>query len=966
MSYFNVVEVESAISNLAAAYPGLTSLVTLPEQSIEGRTSHALRISSGGFGVRDVFMAIGGVHAREWGSCEILINFATDLLAAFTSNTGLQYGGKSFSASALQDLVNSMEFVIFPLVNPDGRKYSQDNDAAILAGWRKNRNPASSAGVANKIGVDINRNYDFLWDFPTKMSPGSPGASTDPLSETFHGVGPFSEPETRNVRWLLDVVPRTRWFIDVHSYSELILYNWGDDQNQSDDPSKNFRNAAWDGQRGIRGDAYAEYIPIDDEAIAAALANKMKGAIATVRGKNYTAEPSFGLYPTSGASDDYVYARHWDNPAKSKIYGFVIEWGTQFHPPWSEMELIIDDITAALVEFCSAAPCAGGMAAVGPLTTGLAFVDVPALTETARAIVFSAQTCQAITVQVSAGPTINAGPGTVGLPLGGIVSLPAAPTATTREVLIWVSYRAGAAGTSAAGSVTVSCPQTGGQWVIPITANAVAKPTVASMLVLDRSGSMDDPSGIPGKKRIDVLHDAAPTFVELLGDMDGVGVVAFDTDAALVAAVAQAGPLGFGNGRTAAKSAISNHLTNLAGTTSIGDGVELAHDSLVGITGYDQKAVVVFTDGQENTAKFIDDIASKIDDRVYAIGLGTVNELNPIALSKLVSNTGGYLILTGPLTVSEQFRVAKYFLQILSGVVNNQIVVDPDGYLGLKSLVRVPFDLTEADTSVDVILLSPLRKYINFRLEAPTGDMIDAAVVPMMVGSSFVTGLSLDAYRLSLPAIWPTHSAHRGRWYAHLELGKTGGAPTMSSYMREVDVDRSQVIAHGVPYSVSVQAQSSLTMTADAAARRSVPATKIDHHVGLRQLGIPLDTRCDAVVETVDPKGAKATVSMSSTGPGDFAAETDAPMAGVYSFHYVCRGTSFAGVPFMREQVRTVGVWVGGDDQPPRTDPGGREGCCQAVLTCLLQDRGIQKLMKRYEVDAGHIVECLTKSGKKR
>jgi len=77
-------------------------------------------------------------------------------------------------------------------------------------------------------------------------------------------------------------------------------------------------------------------------------------AITAVRGRNYTAEPSYGLYPTSGASDDYVYARHWENPAKGKTYGFVIEWGTRFHPQWSEMELIIDDISAALVDFCHA------------------------------------------------------------------------------------------------------------------------------------------------------------------------------------------------------------------------------------------------------------------------------------------------------------------------------------------------------------------------------------------------------------------------------------------------------------------------------------------------------------------------------------------------------------------------------------------------------------------------------------
>jgi len=963
MTYMNVNEVESAIANLAGAYPSLCSLVALPNPTVNGFASHALRISSGGFGTRDAVMMIGGVHAREWGSCEILVNFATDLLSAFTNNVGLQYGGKTFSAGAVQSMVGSLEFVVYPLVNADGRDYSQQHDAAVLNGWRKNRSLVSSGGDPNKIGVDINRNYDFLWDFATKMAPTAPGASADPISETFHGTGPFSEPETRNVQWLLDSVPRVRWFVDVHSYSELILFNWGDDQDQNLDPAQNFRNPAWDGQRGVQNDAYGEYIPSDDQAVASGLANRMQAAIAAVRGKNYLAEPSYGLYPTSGASDDYVYSRHWTDPSKSKIYGYVIEWGTQFHPAWSEMELIIDDITAGLLEFCGAAPCAGGLVAVAPLTSKLSFIDVPANTETARAVVFSIQSCQPVTVQVTSGPTLTSGPGVVGLPLGGIASLPAAASATTREVRIWVSYKAGAAGTTASGTVTLSCPQTGGQWVVPITANAIAKPTVASMLVLDRSGSMDFPSGIAGKKRIDVLHDAAPTFVELLGDLDGVGVVAFDSNASLTMAVTQAGPLGFGAGRSGATGAISNHLTNPAGSTSIGDGVELAHDTLMATTGYDRRAVVVFTDGDENTAKFISDIESKIDDRVYAIGLGTVNELKPVGLSKLVKNTGGYLMLTGPLSASEQFRLAKYYLQILSGVTNSQIVVDPDGHIGPNEVIRVPFDLTEADFATDVILLSPYRKVLDFTVETPLGEVIDPSVVGGLVDSAFVAGVSLDAYRLSLPVISTASSAHAGRWYARLELGR--GQPGMAPavYVRGADNQKGQTLAHGVPFSVTVQAQSSLTMTADASALRATPATTIDHRVTLAQLGIPLDTGCTVVVEATDPTGSNATISLVETDTGIFTGTTDAPIAGVYTFRYVGRGRSFAGVAFMREQVRTVGVWVGGDDQPPGEESGGG-GCCTDVISCLLEDRGIQRLLKRYEIDAKGLRRCLADHAK--
>ena len=50
MSYLNVAEVETATVNLAAAYPALSQLITLPNTTVEGRTSHAIRLGAGASG----------------------------------------------------------------------------------------------------------------------------------------------------------------------------------------------------------------------------------------------------------------------------------------------------------------------------------------------------------------------------------------------------------------------------------------------------------------------------------------------------------------------------------------------------------------------------------------------------------------------------------------------------------------------------------------------------------------------------------------------------------------------------------------------------------------------------------------------------------------------------------------------------------------------------------------------------
>ena len=261
MTFLNVVEIESALIGLAGTYPAISSLITLPHLTAEERRSHALWIGAGS-GCRDAaILVISGAHAREWGGPDLCIEFATDLLEAYTHGTGLVYGGTSYSASQVRAILERTEVIVFPDINPDGRHYSQ----TVFAMWRKNRNTASSGGMASRIGVDVNRNYDFLWDFNTAFAPGAQAggtlASTDPASDLFHGTSAFSEPETKNVRWLFDQYPQINWFVDVHSYGGDILHAWGDDTNQSTDLAKNFTNAAWNGQRGLPGDAYGEYIP---------------------------------------------------------------------------------------------------------------------------------------------------------------------------------------------------------------------------------------------------------------------------------------------------------------------------------------------------------------------------------------------------------------------------------------------------------------------------------------------------------------------------------------------------------------------------------------------------------------------------------------------------------------------------------------------------------------------------------
>ena len=347
--YLTPDETESALQTLAAAYPSLASVMPLREETWEGRISHVLRLRAGSQAQRVGVLITGSMHAREWGGSDICVAFATNLLKSYASGAPLKYGNKRFTAAQVRAILEQLELFVFADVNPDGKAYSQSADPASGqtqgVWWRKNRNPNTGLPGGAK-GVDINRNFDFLW------SSGI-GTSSDPRSFTYKGQSAFSEPECRNVRDVLDAHPHIGYYVDVHSFGELILFSWGDDENQNTNPQQNFLNPTFNGVRGVVGDTtYKEFMPAEDQASLTALAQSMHAALRAVRGKNYTVQQAVGLYPTSATSDDYAFRRHCVNSALGKVYGFTIEFGQQFVPPYREMRKIMADVAAALTELC--------------------------------------------------------------------------------------------------------------------------------------------------------------------------------------------------------------------------------------------------------------------------------------------------------------------------------------------------------------------------------------------------------------------------------------------------------------------------------------------------------------------------------------------------------------------------------------------------------------------------------------
>lgn len=386
----------------------------------------------------------------------------------------------------------------------------------------------------------------------------------------------------------------------------------------------------------------------------------------------------------------------------------------------------------------------------------ISFNDVPTGETTVRAAIFRIYGCGNVTVRVKAGAG-PAAPFTVLSPASGAVTVSHGANLFV-EARIWLAYEAGAALVPVPdGAVTFECPENGKEFTFVIKANAIARPTVAVMMALDQSWSMSFAAGTSGTTRLQVLKDAARKFMELIQQNNGVGLIRFDHDSYAVNDPTYPGLTVtkimsnniFDLGRVAAVAAVNSHSANPAGNTSVGDGVDRARQVLNAVPAgdYQHKALIVLTDGVENRSLWIADVAGSIDNRTFAIGLGNEQQVNTVALRALANSTGGYLLLTGLLSssIDDYFRLSKYFLQILAGVTNINIIVDPSSFVAPGTKVRIPFYLSEADIDCTVLLMTD-ENVVDLALETPHGTLIQPAMAAGL-GMTFGVGAQTKHYR---------------------------------------------------------------------------------------------------------------------------------------------------------------------------------------------------------------------------
>jgi murein tripeptide amidase MpaA len=162
----------------------------------------------------------------------------------------------------VKNILEKVTIIIVPFVNPDGYEYTWTGDRL----WRKNRQINSGSTCR---GVDLNRNYNDHWN--------EGGSSSNPCSETYHGPGSASEPETQNTQNYFKANAPIIAAIDWHSYSQLILRPYG------------WTNAS-----------------APNEGRMKSIGDTMGNLMYEINGARYTSQ-KFGLYPATGSAGDWFY-----------------------------------------------------------------------------------------------------------------------------------------------------------------------------------------------------------------------------------------------------------------------------------------------------------------------------------------------------------------------------------------------------------------------------------------------------------------------------------------------------------------------------------------------------------------------------------------------------------------------------------------------------------------------------------
>ncbi|MBP1688348.1 MAG: hypothetical protein H6Q33_4491 [Deltaproteobacteria bacterium] len=283
------------------------------------------------------------------------------------------------------------------------------------------------------------------------------------------------------------------------------------------------------------------------------------------------------------------------------------------------------------------------------------------------------------------------------------------------------------------------------------------------MLVIDRSGSMDEGDGT-GRKKIDAAKDAVSLFIQLVRvGGNRAGFVSFSTSAGApkfdIAPVTDPnkttmiGPPPFAGGTVGSITP--------GGRTSIGEGLDAARAQFP-VPGANPRAILLLTDGLQNEPRSIQEVEPLLDGiDVHAIGLGSDANLDGELLSAVAARHNGLFT-----RASSGLALLKFFSQAFGNIFEAGVLLDPE--FDLPANVSAPpldFRVCGEERLTVVVGWDRTDATLHVQLRTPGGTVVSAATA----GVESSSGRNWRFLRVPLPQV----GERNGLW--KVEVLRPGG-----------------------------------------------------------------------------------------------------------------------------------------------------------------------------------------------